>query len=190
MWEQWGTVVGALIGFGGLFVGLLVGRRQVTDQARVEHDQWLRGQRQAAYAQLLDAWDTAIRRVNEVVDGSEGHLEAETQGHDWDTEIVPVIRESIAEPWRAVWRATERVELLGPPEAVRAVFQMYSAGTEVASALLDFSQSWPNVERVHAAQFSADMARRDTVPVVAKVLQEAPSPRLRGRRWRQPASIR
>ncbi|MEH0402873.1 hypothetical protein ACFY7V_03540 [[Kitasatospora] papulosa] len=190
MWEQWGTVVGALIGFGGLFVGLLVGRRQVTDQARVEHEQWLRGQRQEAYAQLLDAWETAMRGMNDVVDDSERHEQAEMRGHDWDTEIVPAIRESIVEPWQAVWRSVERVELLGPPGAVRAVFQMYDAGTGIASALLDFSQPWPNVERVSAARLSADLARRSAVPVVAEVLQEAPSPHRRRRRWWRTASIR
>ncbi|WP_367324743.1 hypothetical protein [Streptomyces sp. HUAS ZL42] len=48
MGEQWGTVVAALIGVGGVFGGIFLGRRQVTDQAAVEHGQWLRGQRREA----------------------------------------------------------------------------------------------------------------------------------------------
>lgn len=58
MGEQWATIMAAVIAVCGVPVGILVGRWQVTDQAAVEHGQWLRGQRQEAYIALLDAWDT------------------------------------------------------------------------------------------------------------------------------------
>ncbi|MCX4451590.1 hypothetical protein [Streptomyces sp. NBC_01789] len=190
MWEQWGTVVAALIGFGGVFVGLLIGRRQVTDQAKVEHEQWLRGQRQEAYTRLLDDWETAVRAMNEVIDDEERHRRAEERGHDWDTEIVPAIREAVAQPWRQVWRSVERVELLGPPAAVRAAFNMYEVGGNAVSALLDFRHPWPHVERVNAARFSAGMARRDAVPLIAQVLREAPSPRSRRGRFSRTQAVR
>ncbi|MET8562694.1 hypothetical protein ABZV75_19595 [Streptomyces flaveolus] len=47
-----GAVVAALIAgivaVAGGFIGVYVGRRQVRDEARTEHEQWLRGQRQEA----------------------------------------------------------------------------------------------------------------------------------------------
>lgn len=59
MSESWGMLAAAiaagLLGIGGVLLGLVVGRRQVSDQAQVEHGQWLRGQRMEAYLEFLRA---------------------------------------------------------------------------------------------------------------------------------------
>ncbi|MFJ3545456.1 hypothetical protein ACIPQH_25210 [Streptomyces rubiginosohelvolus] len=179
MWEQWGTVVGALIGFGGLFVGLLVGRRQVTDEAKVEHEQWLRGQRQEAYAQLLDAWDTGWRATRDVVEHPEKHDEAEARGWNWGEDIIPAIIREVSPPWEPFWRAVERVELLGPQSAVGAAEGLRRAAEEAEAAALDFTGMWPNRDRFEAAKVAALAARRKAVTAVGAVLQEAPSPAVR-----------
>ncbi|MFE2821919.1 hypothetical protein [Streptomyces sp. NPDC059271] len=61
MSEAWAAIIAAVaagfFGIGGILTGIIVGRRQTTDQATVEHGQWLRGQRQAAYTEALAAWD-------------------------------------------------------------------------------------------------------------------------------------
>ncbi|MFE4658193.1 hypothetical protein ACFRFJ_16100 [Streptomyces hydrogenans] len=49
----------------GSFIGVWVGRRQVRDQAKVEHEQWLRGQRQEAFVDFLALWDEAVAQLDE-----------------------------------------------------------------------------------------------------------------------------
>ncbi|MFC4606892.1 hypothetical protein ACFO9E_03485 [Streptomyces maoxianensis] len=176
MGEQWGTVVAAVIGFGGLFVGLIVGRRQVKDEAQVEHGQWLRGQRQEAYAQLLDAWDTAVGDTVDVTGNAERYDDAEQEGWDWGEHIEPNIRNTITKAWEPVRRAVERVELLGPQSAMETAESLRAAGCEVAEAASDFSSRWPNHEGVEAAVEVGFQVRRDVVTAFATVMQEAPRP--------------
>ncbi|MFF7335412.1 hypothetical protein [Streptomyces sp. NPDC008150] len=59
--EAWAAIIAAVaagvFGIAGILLGIVVGRRQTVDQATVEHGQWLRGQRQQAYADVLTKWD-------------------------------------------------------------------------------------------------------------------------------------
>ncbi len=142
MGEQLGTVIAALIGFGGLFVGLSVGRRQVADQAQVEHGHWLRAQRQEVYVQLLDSWETAVRKTEEVV-GDEDYLTAEERGWDWGEDVEPVIMRRVEEAWEPVWRAVERVLLIGPDLASASATTLRTAGQEIVDVALDFNGRWP-----------------------------------------------
>ncbi|MER5471995.1 hypothetical protein [Streptomyces sp. NPDC002685] len=70
--EAWGAVVAAVaagvFGIAGILAGILVGRRQTTYQAAVEHGQWLRGQRQLAFSAYLDAWDRALEALEDVAE--------------------------------------------------------------------------------------------------------------------------
>ncbi|WP_328373713.1 hypothetical protein OG800_50795 (plasmid) [Streptomyces sp. NBC_00445] len=175
MGQQWGMLGAALIGFAGLFVGLIVGRRQVADQAQVEHGQWLRAQRQEAYVQLLDSWETAVRKTEEVVD-DEGHQQAEEQGWDWGEHIIPAIDREVTEAWEPVWRAVERVELIGPDAASEAANGLRVAGRTIVSGALDFDAAWPNRARVEAAMEEGRAARRSAVTAAAGVVQTAPRP--------------
>lgn len=70
------AATGALV---GVFSGIIVGRHQVTDQASVEHGQWLRGQRQEAYTAFLTAWDAGIPEFRELV------LESDVRHPRWPT---------------------------------------------------------------------------------------------------------
>ncbi|MFI0243049.1 hypothetical protein [Streptomyces sp. NPDC016845] len=122
MSESWGTVAAAvaagLLGIGGVLLGLIVGRRQVSDQAQVEHGQWLRGQRVEAYLELLRAWDTALSAIGDLQE-------------DWDQErdatienvgaggLAERMRELVVErvnaPLTDAQGAAERVLLVAPP---------------------------------------------------------------------------
>ena len=75
MAEQWGTFITGGIALIGVLAGIYVGRWQVTHQARVEHGQWLRGQRQEAYVALLGVWDTCVKDFQEMVDRDQVSVE-------------------------------------------------------------------------------------------------------------------
>ncbi|KIF67614.1 hypothetical protein HY68_01560 [Streptomyces sp. AcH 505] len=125
MTDGWGTVVAAVIGFAGLFVGLLLGRRQVRDQAQVEHGQWLRGQRQQAYLEFLNGWERAVEDMRALVAGWDDWW----QGEDAEDP-------SMQEAWahgisRASYsfqlsaeRLLERIHLLGPDAMAIAASDM------------------------------------------------------------------
>ncbi|GAA1248889.1 MULTISPECIES: hypothetical protein [Streptomyces] len=118
MTEAWGMVIAAVVAgvlaVTGTLLGMVVGRRSVTDQAQVEHLQWLRGQRQAAYVAFLDAWDQAVERMYSLVESWDdmiGHLpEYEGDGEEAMAESVMNDLEAAHEGLRP---AAERVQLLG-----------------------------------------------------------------------------
>ncbi|MGW1769109.1 hypothetical protein ACWCQL_34315 [Streptomyces sp. NPDC002073] len=175
MGEQLGTVIAALIGFGGLFVGLIVGRRQVADQAQVEHGHWLRAQRQEAYVQLLDSWETAVRKTEEIV-GDEDYLTAEERGWDWGEDVQPSIMRRVEEAWEPVWRAVERVLLIGPDPASASATTLRAAGQAIVEAALDFNGRWPNVEPFRNAVQQGQTAWRTVATTAAQIVQTAPRP--------------
>ncbi|MFE7614311.1 hypothetical protein [Streptomyces sp. NPDC057496] len=175
MKDQWATIVAALIGFAGLFVGLILGRRQVTDQAQVEHGQWLRAQRQEAYVQLLDSWETAVRTSEDIVD-DDSPQRAEEEGFDWGEDIQPSIDRRVTEAWEPVWRAVERVELIGPDAVAESARRLRTAGQAITAGLLDFSVEWPPREQVEAAVREGRAVRQLTVGAAAEVMQTAPKP--------------
>lgn len=81
MTEGWGMVAAAAIGFAGLFVGLIVGRRAVRDQDQVEHEQ-----RQEAYVAFLDAWDAAFKAFDQQVDLDEDQQLVRDHAPDYESE--------------------------------------------------------------------------------------------------------
>ncbi|CAM5553100.1 hypothetical protein SBADM41S_11256 [Streptomyces badius] len=66
--------------------GFRAGRQQVKDQAQVEHEQWLRGQRQEAYADFLAAWDAAYAALKQEVTRTAEHWETMAT-HDLDVDF-------------------------------------------------------------------------------------------------------
>lgn len=179
MGEQWGTVVAALIAAVAALGGVLLGRRQVTDQAAVEHGQWLRGQRQEAYVALLEAWDTGVKRFDERVQNWEGeHYAAEHfEGDGWE-ESEKSIYQRTQEITETVQREIERVELLGPKSVDDASAQL----TEALGTLRDAVRSkagtrqWPDWEAYNEAAEKADAARRGFLLASRETMRTAPRP--------------
>lgn len=122
MTEGWGMVAAAAIALMGVFSGLFIGRRQVRDQAQVEHGQWLRGQRQEAFVQLIAAWDEVLPKFEARVESDEG-LAYIDRMDSWDdaSMSVAVGMEADRAPLR---RAAERVQMLGPESVDGAVDAM------------------------------------------------------------------
>lgn len=123
MSESWGMVAAAiaagLLGIGGVLLGLVVGRRQVSDQAQVEHGQWLRGQRLEAYLEFLRAWDTALSDMADLQDdwGAECDLAIENVGEAGLAErMQAVVVKRVNGPLADAENAAERAVLVAPPD--------------------------------------------------------------------------
>ncbi|MGW0015373.1 hypothetical protein ACWDVX_37205 [Streptomyces tendae] len=135
--QGWAAIIAAtaagVFGITGILTGITVGRRQTTDQADVEHQQWLRGQRQDAYVQFLDAWDQAVDALDGLADEwAVIEVEMDAQGQ------MDFFQQTIhrrAEAARQVMvKPLDRVALLGPEEVDRSV-----AGMDTA---FDEAQAW------------------------------------------------
>ncbi|MGW1870951.1 hypothetical protein ACWCPS_36100 [Streptomyces mauvecolor] len=165
----------ALLGHG---VGLRNGRLQVADQAAVEHEQWLRGQRQTAYVELLAAWDKVIVDFFEAVEIL-GHL-LDGPGSEEDGRVRAVGQlYAITAPLPAV---LERVMLLGPAPCEKLAKEMETAMGDVREGLrssipgidpdmvveVDENKAWDDLARLRNEFF--DLAR--------DVLRTAPAPAL------------
>ncbi len=181
MGGQWGTVVAASIAVLGVLAGIYVGRWQITDQARVEHGQWLRGQRQEAYVALLDAWDTCVKQFQEMVD--EDHVEeeyhaAETyEGDGWEESEKSIWSRTyaiseLAQP------AIERVELLGPEDVDEACTHLAAAlkALSETARLKAGSRDWPDWTACGEAWEQAGAARVAFLKAARNATRAAPAP--------------
>lgn len=126
--QMWGIAAAGLLAIGGTiaggYLGLLTGRRQVHDQARVEHGQWLRDQRQEAYLQLFEAWDQAVKDLRAFQ--YEWHDLVE-QERDEGYEPWFLVERKEGEVWDRLRRAIDRAELLGPNGVDVAVAGLHAA---------------------------------------------------------------
>ncbi|WP_406281390.1 hypothetical protein [Streptomyces sp. NBC_00209] len=186
MAEQWDTFIPGVIGLIGVLAGILVGRWQATHQARVEHGQWLRGQRQEAHLALLNAWVTCVKEFQEMIDPDqvsvERHLAETHSGDGWQASEDRIWDRSevISEP---VENALEQVALLGPASMDTACAQLASTLSALTQAirLQAGSPAWPNRDACHSAWDQAAAARILFVSAYRKATWTAPSPRrLRG----------
>ncbi|WP_158697124.1 hypothetical protein [Streptomyces hokutonensis] len=187
MGEQWGNIVVALIVAVSALGGTFLGRRQVADEAAVEHGQWLRGQRQEAFAALLVSWDDGLKQLDDLVGNWEGaHYAAEHfQGNGWE-ELEKSIREDTHEAFEAVKRVIERVQLLGPPAVDDAAVQLVAALTVLRDAVRSRAggEDWPDWDAYAAATERVVTARDGFLQAAKVATQEAPRPGSRRRRDR------
>lgn len=183
--EAWGAVVAAVaagvFGIIGILAGIYVGRRQTTDQAQVEHGQWLRGQRLEAYTGLFTAWDAAIRELRAFQDGwddATGFFHA-YGSPDGDIDIITVTEQTTAEVWERLGPHVERAELLGPSPVQVATVGLREAYSDLRTCLLEQARSaseeivWP-VWRGKLGR--ADVARSQFHAAASEVLRTPPSP--------------
>lgn len=135
--QGWAAIIAAtaagVFGITGILTGITVGRRQTTDQADVEHQQWLRGQRQDAYVQLLDAWDQAVDALDQLADDwAVIELEMDSQGQIDD--FQQTIHQRAEAARQVMVKPLDRATLLGPEDVDRAVSRMDTA--------FDEAQAW------------------------------------------------
>lgn len=182
MAEQWGTFITGGIGFIGVLAGIPVGRWQVRHQARVEHQQWLRGQQQEAHLALLDAWVTCVKEFQEAVDQDqvsvEHHLVETHPGDGWEASENRIWEhtEAISKP---VQNALERVALLGPEIVDTACSQLAVALTGLSQATLleAGGPMWPDTTACQRSWDQAEAARTAFLKACRKATRTAPEPR-------------
>jgi hypothetical protein len=183
--EAWGAVVAAIaagvFGIIGILAGIYVGRRQTTDQAAVEHQQWLRQQRLEAYTSLFTAWDQAIsefRAFQNTWDDTTAFFH-EHGSPDGNTDIVTIVDQKTTQIWATLRPHVERTELLGPVPVQTATIGLRMAYTALRARLLEqaYRESeeivWPVWEGELA---KADVARSEFHAAASKVLRTQPSP--------------
>ncbi|WP_331758856.1 hypothetical protein OH782_42450 (plasmid) [Streptomyces sp. NBC_01544] len=190
MTDGWGTVAAAAIAVIGAFVGLFVGRRQVRDQAQVEHGQWLRGQRQEAYSTFLAAWDQAEKNFDGLVNSweEESSIAREVEWHSgdgWESLGLDWARQT-HESEQSVTGPLEAIYLLGPDEVQQRVGNMASALANMRGLLMGIPRlaeqgsadsAWQEHPRLKVAMIEA---RARFLDASRAVLQTAPDT---GRKW-------
>ncbi|MGW2704470.1 hypothetical protein [Streptomyces sp. NPDC001340] len=177
MTEGWATVVAAGIGFAGLFIGLLVGRQQAKDQAQVEHGQWLRDQRQSAYADFLTAWDAVGKELNQMEETWDAWTTVHDPNYPGDVEeaIKDRMTNHLIPVFAPVRLALERVQLLGPEEIDSASEVMFDGLADLGGLLVVQvgQEDWPNY---HRAREDVRATRQAFLDAARKVTREAPAP--------------
>ncbi|MCD9904578.1 hypothetical protein LUR56_39890 [Streptomyces sp. MT29] len=161
----------------GSLIGVWIGRRTVRDQAQVEHEQWLRGQRQEAFVNFLASWDEALKKLSGRVLEDDVLEELEHTG-EWEqasNALGELLHDEVLPP---VIKAGERLTMLGPPPVVQAATVMLQAAEDVAVGIAtQFVEPQRGATRYDAywAALTASAApRAKFVTETTKVLQTAP----------------
>ncbi|MGW0895532.1 hypothetical protein ACWD0G_00800 [Streptomyces goshikiensis] len=170
-------VAAAAIALIGVFSGLLIGRRQVRDQAQVEHGQWLRGQRQEAFVALIAAWDEALPKLEaQLLDEEEIMYLNRSSG--WG-EAEQSVSEAVERDHQPLRRAAERVQMLGPQTVDAAVTEMLNTATVLRFGVMaqydpEPAQDHDPVSAFRGAWRHIDADRRAFLLEARKVLRQTP----------------
>jgi hypothetical protein len=180
------TVAAGVFGIGGT----LAGRRQTTDVAAVEHDQWLRGQRQTAYLDALDAMDAALRDSAALREDWNRRYENAVTGGGGEEGFQEHIAGELDGISRAVGKPLERARLLSATdvdEALHAASTVYEALLRYLEGQLDEPAQDRGWTRWEDARHAAWEARARVMVACPKKLQDPPRPGRRTgrapRRW-------
>ncbi|MEU6054188.1 hypothetical protein ABZ829_27680 [Streptomyces xanthochromogenes] len=191
MTQPWAVIIAAVSAalVAGAFallghrIGLRNGRAQVTDQAAVEHEQWLRGQRQTAYLELLAGWDKLIsdfaRTAQEWDAARDAAEEAGEAPEPGGTGVESI--EYVFTLTMPVHACLERVTLLGPPRCEEVAERMRQAMENVRFELLG---SAPDIDpRTHRFETACEdpwgnlvRVRGEWFDVARDVMRTAPAP--------------
>ncbi|MGX1632675.1 hypothetical protein ACWGUL_01255 [Streptomyces albidoflavus] len=184
MTEAWGMIIAALVALAGTFGGLIIGRRQVHDQAHIEHEQWLRERRQTAYGNYLAAWDkafgeltTEVARLEEIWNAMEEHGQ---DPHSYGIEEWEIAHEKAEDAISPVRESQEQVLLLGPEAIDGAAIGMGERLEELRHAFVrqtaaslnpDPGPSWDEavaaMKAARAEMFEAMRVEVREAPVIA-----------------------
>lgn len=171
------AIVGGIVALAVAYIGYRAGRRQTTDQATVEHGQWLRGQRQQAYLAFVDTWDTCLEALQGLQLSWEPRVREYEQGdrlNDPGEESSRLLRDA----WREVRRDLERVELLGPQQvdvAVQAMAEAFLAMRDVIAAQMSAGVTCPHWDEWNRVTIRANNARFDFHAAAVRALRQPPS---------------
>ncbi|MFF4918932.1 hypothetical protein [Streptomyces tendae] len=180
--SDWPILVTAGLGVAGTLAASYLGihgiRRQTTDQAEIEHGQWLRNQRQEAYVQFLEAWDQAVGKLETLVEDWD-IIEREMDAHGQSDEFEEAIHRRTAAAQETAARPLERVSLLGSEQVDAAVTRMDLVFDDAQAWLNEQAapssgawdaERWTNcLSRLHRARFDFTTAAR-------VVIRSAPRP--------------
>ncbi|MFD9441802.1 hypothetical protein ACFWBR_27115 [Streptomyces sp. NPDC060006] len=172
------VTVGGLFALAGAYIGYRAGRRQTSDQAIVEHGQWLRGQRQHAYLAFVGTWDTWVESLQGVQQSWESRVHEYQQDHAVEDPAEAASR-LLGEAWRAVRGDLERVELLGPQRidfAVRAMEEAFVGMRDVITAQGQVGATCPHWDEWNPALILANTARFNFHAAAIRTLRQPPSP--------------
>ncbi|GGU02648.1 hypothetical protein GCM10010256_73320 [Streptomyces coeruleorubidus] len=180
MTDGWGTVTASVVTIiGTIVVGVLAyraGRAQVSDQARVEHGQWLRGQRQDAYVTFLTAWDQVVKSLKDEVKAI-GESQQATSTTERER-LMEAAGERVLYAPAPVRGPAEQVLLLGPDNVADAAGRMvdHLDGMQTAALNRILGASEPTSTAFHGAQQVALRHRREFLTLVRAVLRTPPAP--------------
>ncbi|MFG3380038.1 hypothetical protein [Streptomyces sp. NPDC047999] len=179
MTEQWGAIA-AVIAAVAAIAGVLLELRTTTDQAHVEHEQWLRDQRQEAYLKYADASDTAWGEFKHLVElrlaYSEDHID--DPGVESEKAFLERLDREARQAWERVSKPYEGVLLVGPPE----LNEVASSSRDRLSELRALAVGDASVDMYQAVEAQAKSSRDDFLVAARSVLWTAPK-RPRSLRW-------
>lgn len=144
MSDAWGMVVAAAVsGVLAIVAGVLAyksGRRQVKDQAVVEHEQWLRDQRQEAYLGFLQSLDRMLGHAGDDGDAlDERHADMASQGEAEPPRGLTLAEMEDMDPrgrfGMELYAELDGVALLGPDAVVEAGRAAADAVVQLGEAL-------------------------------------------------------
>lgn len=153
MTDAWGAVVAAVaagvFGIIGILAGILVGRRQTIDQAHVEHEQWLRGQRQETYVAYLTTWDSAMKKLCDVIVRLRQHVDPQSYAEGQaEQQRMQFFATTIGELTRPVGEKCDVVQLLGPDGAADAAAGMKEVLEQLAEDVANWGMDEPLLDEV------------------------------------------
>lgn len=172
------ATVGGLAALAVGYISYRAGRRQTSDQATVEHGQWLRGERQQAYLKFVGTWDTTVEQLQDLQQSWEQQAFEYEQG-DRPEHPAEVSSRLLREGWQAVRREIERVELVGPQLidlALRALEDAFREMRDVFTAQEQAGASCPHWDEWNPALARANVARLDFHAAAIRTLRQPPSP--------------
>ncbi|MFD4339022.1 hypothetical protein ACFWPP_17840 [Streptomyces anulatus] len=184
MTEAWAAIIAAVIAgvltMVGGHMGFRAGRQQVRDQAQVEHEQWLRGQRQEAYADFLAVWDAAYAALKQEVTRTAEHWETMATNDldvDFDEDDLNHAHAVADVTMRSMRAPQERVLLLGPERVDHAVERIGRALHVLQDAFVDhlapIAVSRPAVRWTEAVE-AMEEARTGMLAVMRSEVRSAP----------------
>lgn len=196
MSDAWGAVVAAAVsGVLAIVVGVLAytaGRRQVADQAVVEHEQWLRGQRQETYLGFLRSLDRLLLEGDgkcEFLEEAFGDIERSQEPIEPRGITVAEIEEHDPRGWfgMELYQELDGMALLGPDAVIEAGRAAIDALIDLGGAIregvavVEGRQPLSEWGGCGVAQSAAAEGRGVFVATVRRQIQSPAQPT--GRRW-------
>ncbi|MFF1358792.1 hypothetical protein [Streptomyces sp. NPDC058297] len=194
MTDAWGTVIAGIVAGALAFLGSWFGsRRGVADQAKVEHQQWLRGQREAAYVAFLDAWDRANEEMSDLV-GEWAELCSHIYDYEGDgvSAMGDSVKEDLDSAMTRMHPAAERVQLIGEKGineiAAKMTALLWDMGHAIVARLPENTESatWS----AYAGKYAEGQTQRKSFLAQAREEMHAEPQPGRSRGWRFPWSRR